>query len=130
MQQREDEPAAHVQDAGNGGEQAVEVIDIGQPVVTGDALETLPSQDGAVRRVGLDIGDAKRLMRFSRLRLGQERCGNIDPGNPRSPAGELQGDPAPDSAGHIEQRPPADLSASSSSAAVATSVTDLPAVAS
>jgi hypothetical protein len=108
MQQREHEPAARAQPPGDVGHQAIEVIDVGQPVVAHHAVERRALQHARGGHVRVHVVDAQGFRHLVGPRLGQQRPGDVRPGQRGAAARKFPGHPARP-AGGLQQPQPADL---------------------
>jgi len=103
VQDREGEPPAGPRHAGDGGERAAQVIDVGEPEAADGGVEPGAGQPVCGSGVGLQVADAGGLAALSLGGLGDQGGGDVDPRDDGAAAGQLARDPAM-AAGQI-QRP-------------------------
>ena len=82
-------PSARSQDAGNGGQRGIQIIDVRQPVIAGNAVEYLAFKRPRRGGVHAQARDAERLLVLGPC-LVQQRVGDVNPYDARAAAGALE----------------------------------------
>ena len=109
MKDREDEPTARSEDACNGGDRTIEIVDVGQPMIAGDTVEGLSGESPTRCGVHIQICDAERLLDFGRACPVEQNLGDVDAGDSGAMVCKLTSDSAV-AAGKIQNPHPADVS--------------------
>jgi len=115
VQDREREPAARLQHAGDGGDTAVQIVDVRQAVVADHGVEARPGQHVRIGARPVGVHDAERLGSLCGDRALQLGRGEVESGHrgtladqdashPARAAGQVEDPAAPNGSDQAEER--------------------------